>query len=421
MIAGWRRRGVASARRSKRHILVAVGVLVVLGVVIGEVAADVVDAGRRAASVTAQTFVAGVIPVIDESTTLAATMHLVRAEATSNDRIALERALGSLVAGTSDNVGQLQTLGIPAPNARSEQLLHDTLAARSDGARMLTGGIALATGPTANQARVKAAALIVAAGEKLMAGDEDYRLFVRSLPRDSGRSRLPASIWVGDPPSWSPAPVSIWVAQLASTPELQIRQHLTIVAVSLQPPVVRISGLPTTTTTSTTSTTSTPTTTSTSTTTTFPGTSTSATTTSTSTSTTTSTSTSTTTTTLQLPPSGSTSVLPPTRAVSVVMVIANAGNVPISGIWASGSVVGEPSAGRHPKPSPPTHTSSVRIGRLAPGASVDVTLPPLAVDAGDAYTLWASVGTGTLPRQPVTSDPKGLGQTDKVTIKVAAE
>ena len=78
-----------------------------------------VDAGRRAAGVTAQTFVAGVIPVIDESTTLAATMHLVRAEATSFDRIALERALGSLVAGTSDNVAQLQTLGIPAPTARS--------------------------------------------------------------------------------------------------------------------------------------------------------------------------------------------------------------------------------------------------------------------------------------------------------------
>ena len=157
-----------------------------------------------------------------------------------------------------------------------------------------------------------------------------------------------------------------------------------IVAVTLQPPVVRITGLPTTTTTSThldhfhfdhdvhdhlhdvpghldlvnhd----------------------------STSTSTTTSTSDVHDHDQLQLPPSGSTSVLPPTRAVSVVLVVANAGNVPISGIWASGiGRTRNPRPARHPKPGRSDQLDElVRIGRLAPGASVEVTLPPLAVDAG---------------------------------------
>jgi hypothetical protein len=62
----------------------------------------------------------------------------------------------------------------------------------------------------------------------------------------------------------------------------------------------------------------------------------------------------------------------------------------------------------------------VRIGRLAPGASVEVTLSPLAVVAGDAYELWASVGTGSLPVGPVTSPSNGAGQTDEVKIKVAS-
>jgi hypothetical protein len=49
-----------------------------------------------------------------------------------------------------------------------------------------------------------------------------------------------------------------------------------------------------------------------------------------------------------------------------------------------------------------------------------VTLPRLAVATGGAYELWASVGTGSLPAGPVTSQPNGVGQTDEVKIKVAS-
>jgi hypothetical protein len=398
--------------------------VVVAALIIGEVAADVVNSGHRASRVAAQTYVVEVIPVIDESTMLASTMHLVRNSAATLARRGLESALGRLVAGTESNLQELGMLGVPAPSSRSHELLEAALAARAKGARMLTGGISVATGPAASQAGAKATSLIVAAGREMMLGDQSYRSFVLSLPRSSGRSRLPASTWVSDPAAWTTAAVTTWVSQLSSRADLRIHQDLTIVAITVQPPVVRITGLPTTTTTTsstTTTSTSTSTTTSTSTSTTttsVPGTTTSSTTTSTSTTTT---STSTTTTTMQLPPSGSTSVLPPTQGVSVVLVVVNAGNVPLSAIWASASVVGEPSAGRHGEPAPPTHSAAVRIGRLAPGASVEVTLPVLSVVSGRLYTLLASIGTGPLPTGPVTSPPKGPGQLDKVKIKVAAE
>jgi hypothetical protein len=50
-----------------------------------------------------------------------------------------------------------------------------------------------------------------------------------------------------------------------------------------------------------------------------------------------------------------------------------------------------------------------------------VTLPPLGVVSGDAYKLWVSIGTGSLPRAAVTGLPKGVGQIDVVNIKVASE
>ena len=222
-----------------------------------------------------------------------------------------------------------------------------------------------------------------------MSSDRDYRSFVTSLPRSSKSDRLPVSKWVTQPALWGAAPVTTWVAQLSGGAKLRIHEVLSIVAVTVQPPVVRITGLPTATTFATT--------------------------------TSTSTSTSTTTTTLQLPPLESTSVLPPTHQVSVVLVVANAGNAQISGVWAAASVVAESAVSRNPGSSSPIHSTAVGIGGLAPGSSVEVTLRPLAVAAGDSYELWVSVGTGQLPARPVTSPSKGVGQTDEVRIRVASE
>jgi hypothetical protein len=420
MTAAWRRGSLPTARRSNKRIVILVVAVAVLGVIVGEVAADVVGSGHAAGRVAAQSYVAEVIPVVDESTSLAGTLHLVRNGTALVDRTHLERALADLVTGTSDNNAQLQSLAVPAPTARSGRLLESALEARERGARDIAGAVALAIGPTfGTRARSGADALLVAAGQQLIAGDKDYVNFVRSLPRSSGRSRLPASRWILAPASWTASPAAAWLARLSVMPKLQVHEDLVIVALTVEPPVVRITGLPTTTTSPPTTTTSSTTTTSTTpTSTTRPG----ATTSSTTTSPTTTSSTTTTTTTMQLPPSGSTSVLPPTQSVSVVLVVADSGNVPISDIWASASVVPEIETGSSGKVGPAAveHSTAVRIGRLAPGTSVVVTLPSLKVRSGRQYTLWAAIGTGKLPQGPVTQQPAGVGQLDEVRIKVAS-
>ena len=272
MTAGWRRRDFPSARRSNRRIVLLVVAVIVLGVVVGEVAADVVDSGRVAGRVAAETYVAAVIPVIDESTSLASTMHLVRDGAAQLDRVSLEQSLGDLVTDTAQNEAQLLSLGVPAPTARSGRLLEAALGARADGARDLAGAVALALGPAPGaQERASAVSLIVRAGRELVTGDEDYVNFRQALPLFSRRGRLPTSRWVENPASWTAAPVSTWVEQLSGVAGLQVHEQLVIVAMTLQPPVVRINGLPTTTTTLATPTTTTTTSTSTTTSTTLPG------------------------------------------------------------------------------------------------------------------------------------------------------
>ena len=119
MTVGWRRGAFASARRPTRRVVAAIAGVIVLAVVVAQVAADVVNSGTRASAVAAQTYVAEVVPVIDESTTLASTVRVVRDDAASLGRTALEADLGLLVAGTSDDLTQLGSLGVPAPSRRS--------------------------------------------------------------------------------------------------------------------------------------------------------------------------------------------------------------------------------------------------------------------------------------------------------------
>ena len=143
MTAGWRRGSISSGRRWTVRSVVVVVAVVVLAVIIAEVAADVVNSGSVADRVEAQTYVTEVIPVVDESVTLAATMHIVRDGGASLDRTSLERALGDLVEGTSENFAQLGTLGVPAPRLRSGQLLAATLEARAQGSRDTSRGRSL--------------------------------------------------------------------------------------------------------------------------------------------------------------------------------------------------------------------------------------------------------------------------------------
>src|ERR1039458_484581 len=139
------RPGLQVARRSKRRIVAVIAGVVVAAIVIGEVAADVVDAGGPASVMGDRTYATAVIPLIDESTSLVAWLKDAREQAPRLGRLGVDTALGRLVAGSSQVQEQLAQLGVRSPNARAARWLSSTFASRSDAARALVGGIAVAT------------------------------------------------------------------------------------------------------------------------------------------------------------------------------------------------------------------------------------------------------------------------------------
>lgn len=401
------------------------GVATIGLIVVIEVVVQVAHASGPANQTQATTWATGVSVLINDSTELEASVQQIRVDAVSIGRRGLDRDLGDLVAAAQSQLDAYATMGLSPPSSSLGNMFTTVLRDRSEGAKLLAGGMELAVGPgNAPDAVVT----LVHAGQQLLGADLTYRALVSALHARQGRSDLPVSRWIADPSEWSSGAISSWVAALRAAPGLRTRDAIALVAVSIVPPVVQITGLPTTTTSTTTSTTttiSTTTTTTSSTTTTFAG--------ATSTtgvrippSTIASTTTTTiapTTTTLQTLPPGAVSILPPTPNVVVVVVVANAGDItePQVLVLATLTPLQPASKGSgHSRRAKPASSPSAAplvvseaVGTLAPGASRYLQLPPLTVTDGRTYRLEVSAGSGT--RAAMTDEI-----TDSFTIEVAS-
>lgn len=383
-------RGAAPARRrAHRRPVVIVLLALLLALLVSELVDQVVKAAKPAAQRGASTWVAAVVPIVGESGELSSLLHEVRrlehlpaCSAVGCQRRAFDADLGQLVSGTAGDLDQLASIGLVPPTSRSARLLERVLEERARAARELAGAVSLLLGSSrthTTDARVQGELLSV--GSRLTASDATYHQFVQSLPGHGRTPPLGPSTWVGDPAVWTRSGVQGWADRLLASQGLRSTAAIALLAVSTNPPVLRIEGLPVPTTTTTTSTTTT-TTTSTTTTTTVPGKPT------TTTSTTTATTTvPPTTTTLQIPPAGSVSVLQPTSRLSVEVVVANAGSMPASTVTIRAALTT-----RSGKPVPAGLTSAVseQLGSLAPGAARYVSLRPIAVHDGETYVLTVS-------------------------------
>lgn len=389
-----------TARWSWRWLLLAAGLLAVVAIAIGEVAADVVNSSGPAALLQERSYVAAVVPVIDESTAAEAWLTEVRRRPRVLGRQGIDTALGHLLTSCEDVEQQLATLGVPPTSARPARLLAEVFADRTLAARRVAGAVAQAL---SGSSAVRALASMEQAASEIRRSDLTYRSFVRSIGRKARAHTvaLPASSWSG-PSSWTKASLERYVTTLSKSPSLATTHDLTILAVGIEPPALRITPT-TTTTTSTTSTTTTTTTTSTTTTTTTTTpvgvTTTSAGAGSTTqpagrSSTTTTTSTSTTTTTLQVPPGNTTSWLAPTSHVQAIVVVANAGDVGQHHVVVSATLA--PIRRKKSTARPPERVERT-LAYCAAGSSVELSLPRLEVRPGNLYMLTVSVGTVSSP------------------------
>ncbi|MGO9559004.1 MAG: hypothetical protein ACLPYW_07940 [Acidimicrobiales bacterium] len=410
-----RRSGLPANRRSPRAKIVLAVVGLIFAVAVGEVVADVVNSAGPATLLQQRSYVAAVVPLIDESTALVPWLTDVRNRAPELGRNGLYVALSRLVSGSVDVEQQLSSVGIPAPSGRSARLLGEVFRQRVLAARTLTSAVTLAL--TSGDSSRALASMQGAAGD-VQRSDSYYTAFITSVPLKAKEHTpaLPTSSWASSV-KWTKPVLQAYVTTLGSDSALRLTHDLTILALAIQPPALRITPTTTTSTTTTTTSTTTTATSSTTTTTTVVG----ASTTSTlpPTSTTTSTSTSTTTTTLQVPPSNSTSWLAPTTNLTAIVVVANGGNVTEHQVTVRATLtpVAPPSSGSQAhstttttRPAPQLRTETVRhpIGTFAAGASLEFDMPSFTVRPGTLYLLTVTI----------QAPGNASGMTDSKTVRI---
>ena len=400
---GPRSRGpLPSTRRERWRVIVVVVVCLLVGLVVGEVADQVVKSSSGVGRRTDKTWLAAVSAIVAESNTLAPTLDAIRSDATDPavfDRVTLEFSLRQLAQDAETDANIYRLLGLAAPSNRADLLMTAVLGLRHAGAENLAAGVELAiSGRDEPSTLPRARQFLATAGSRFAAADAGYHALVFSLAKNVDALSLPSSVWVRSPAVWSASAVGAWANELRSAASLALSAALSIVAVTLEPPPLEITGLPTTTTTTTTlaPTTSTttvarggharrqpPTTTS------------SPTTTTSSPSATTSTSaapakptTSTMTlpaptTSLQIPPAGSVSVVAATSRLEVVVVVKNIGDTIAKGAYVTAVA----------SPARSSHTGAARVGArhglltLSPGSSEYVVMPKLVVKHATRYEL----------------------------------
>ncbi len=428
-------------------------VAAVLALVVGEVADQVVKASTPAAARAQRTWAAAVGPVLVDSDGLASqvasTLRLSSLPACAPrgcQRLALESDLSELVTSASSQIDALRSLGLVPPSPREAALAAAVLGDRSTAARELeeaTSSLLSAAPSPDHRVLARAQGLLLAAGRQLASADAAERSLARAL---RGRLHVREPGWsgqAGDPAGWSRSAAAAYAARLLGDRGLAAVAGIALLAVSTEPAVLRIEGLPPATspppgTTSTAPATSTSTPTSTSTSTTLPSgglTKRSGVSTTTRPGShggrgrpaTTTTSPPVTTTTLQVPPPGSVSLLPPATRLVVDVVVADTGNVEARDLTVRAAVTpvlakrapggrGSPAAGGH-------HTSSAgkaphaagsrssvtdRIAALQAGSARYLRIGPLAVTRGERCVLEV---TAAVPGWPVARD--------RVTLDIA--
>jgi hypothetical protein len=386
-------RVAASPRHSRRRRIGFLAGAAVASLIVAEVALQVVDSSGPANVAAGKSWVAAVGPLAASSASLGATVQEIRIDALHLGRQVLDNDISSLVLATEESDVQFTGLGLAAPSQEAGVQMGAMVSARSQGARLLASGIDLALGSGTSSAATNE---LFSAGEMMAQSDVDYERSLAAVPAPDGSSALPASQWIADSGEWTTASLQTWVSQLQAAPALRTRHAISLVAVSIDPPVLRFIGLPpTTSTTSTTSTTTTTTSTTSTTTTLGPTGQTGSTTSSTAPPTTTTVPPTTTTvppttTTLQVPPPGAIALLGPTTSIDVVAVISNSGNVTETNVSLTASLTLRPT-GSHQQPGHSiganTHSTRALVGTLPPGASRYLLAPALAVVAGATYQL----------------------------------
>jgi hypothetical protein len=301
-----------------------VGLAVVLALVV--VVGGILEVGRGSAGyrrdVNRSYADAGSV-LVDQSNEVGAQLSALMGDMPAAGRTSLTAQLDSLASASARLAASAAALSPPDPTVSGLATALFERAAALARLRSAVGGL-LGLGRTPSVGSAAAAAEIVSVGTLLTRADRDYAAVRRRMRAAPGSATLPRSAWVGDAQLWAPGPVESLVAQLAASPSLAPRPEVVLVpsTVRLEPAAVP-----------------------------------------------------------RVTPGGP-SVVPPTRVLTVSVVVADRGNVAVGGLTVSARTT--------PQGPGRAASASTRVS-LDPSSTVSVDLSGLGVQPGDTYTLTVSV------------------------------
>lgn len=357
-------------RRRRAHRFTLVG-LVAAAVLLTVLIGAVLRVGRTSGPywrTIDRSYAAQATVLVDRSNRTAVQLRSVLRSVAGQSRTEVQAELDLLVRTTSSTARAAAALEPPAPWEGLGASFAGALGDRARGVVRLRNAVegllgmsapsttttAARSGGTAGSGTElstgQAASALGGVGSLLERADRSYAQVRRAFRRAPGHPRLPTSRWVTDPGRWAAGPVATVVDQIVSSPTLAPVHQVVLVphAVSVTPPAV------------------------------------------------------------PQPPAaaGATSLLRPTRSVTVTGVVANRGNVVEHHLTVTATVqpLGAVAGARR----------STRTVSLAPGRSVAVRLPPLPVLPGHTYDLTVSV---TAP----AGQDAGAGTTQTFAVEVASD
>jgi Bacterial Ig-like domain (group 3) len=304
-------------------------VLVVITVVVISTAGQVRSASGPYRRAVDRSYAAMAGPLGRSSAVTGAQLGTALAQAPSLDRVSLFERLDQVVTDAEQLSARFATITPPDPHNGAGERCAAAIDARSVQAREVRDATEGVLGGRAGATVLPQAAAVkrlTAAGAALEAADAAWRSCRSALLAAPGSARLAPSVWVTDPSAWSATAVTALVEAMASSPSLAVHRELTINAgaLSTDPAAVQIRS------------------------------------------------------------SGGV-VLPPTRKVSVHVVVANDGNVVERDVKVSATFAAVAPAGHRPEAA--VTSSSRPMGVLGAGHSAAMSVPATPVVPGTGYTI----------------------------------
>lgn len=175
-------------------------------------------------------------PLITRSSDEGAQVADVRNRAGSLGRAGIISHLDGVVRDSQAVEAALGNTWAPKTLRNAHDLLVATMAIRAQAATALHDAMVSALGPGPVSPTTAA---LGDAGQDMIAADRAYQLFLAGIPPDvRSEGALPNSQWVPDPGAWASAPVTVFVAALRSSQSLAPVHDVAIVEAQTQPPAV---------------------------------------------------------------------------------------------------------------------------------------------------------------------------------------